>query len=160
MFSRFSTFRSGVIYSSNFCKESRSLSHLSSRVLHRRAEQKATLLADLLLNNCSIAIQDVYEEETIPLEKKVLESISEKASSLQANPTVNSDPWRPQTATIGTATGVVAATGGSGGGGDGSATTSGKGTGQTGESVAAGGLRVSVVLVEVGVVVVSLLGLI
>lgn len=146
MFSRFSAFRSGVIYSSNFCKESRSLhlssSTISARDLYRRAEQKATLLADLLLNNCSIAIQDVYEEETIPLEKKALESISAKASSLQANSMVDSDPWRPQTATIGSGTAVVAATGGSGGEG-GSATTSGKGAGQTGQN-GAGGVMVSV----------------
>jgi hypothetical protein len=35
--------------------------------IRKREEEKATLSADLLLNNCSVAIQDVFEEETIPL---------------------------------------------------------------------------------------------
>jgi hypothetical protein len=56
-------------------------------VLRKRDEQGALVMADLLLNNCSVAIQDVFEPDSIPLDQKVLESYSSQASSLRANPT-------------------------------------------------------------------------
>jgi hypothetical protein len=63
---------------------------------------RASLLADLLLQNCSVAIQEFFAEDSVPLPKTVLASYSSAASSMQANPqTTNTD--RPATQTLGTA---------------------------------------------------------
>jgi hypothetical protein len=77
-----------------------------------KTPEHAALLADLLLNNCSVAIQDVFQKDTIPLPPSVLESVSIAAVSLKANPPTYTDPnvQRPATMTIGP--GALAATGG------------------------------------------------
>lgn len=73
-------------------------------VLQKREADKATILADLLLQNCSVAIQAVFQEDSIPLPKSVLQSYSSVASSMQAHPT-SYPPGadRPTTATHGSA---------------------------------------------------------
>lgn len=68
--------------------------------LQKREVDKATILADLLLQNCSVAIQAVFQEDSIPLPKSVLQSYSSAASSMQANPTsYPPGAERPATAT-------------------------------------------------------------
>ena len=115
MFSRFFAFRQGAIYRPDFCKTASSKNRLrgletreESQVIQRRAEDKAKVLADLLLANCSIAIQDVYQEDTIPLPSSALASYSSVASSMVANPTSNSNIFAPKTATIGTGSALSA----------------------------------------------------
>ncbi|KAG4434776.1 hypothetical protein IFR05_009737 [Cadophora sp. M221] len=75
--------------------------------MSKRAEDKVNLTAEFLLNNCFQAIQDVFEEESIPLAKEVLQSYSTAASSMQANSTAKNDDSvnpRPATKTPVTAT--------------------------------------------------------
>lgn len=115
MFSWFFAFRQGAIYRPDFCKTASSKNRLrgletreESQAIQRRAEDKAKVLTDLLLANCSIAIQDVYQEDTIPLPSSALASYSSVASSMVANTTSNSDIFAPNTATIGTGSAVTA----------------------------------------------------
>lgn len=102
MYAHFLTFRRG--YNCGAEMKKRAVSNLSPAVW-KREEARVNVLAELLLNNCSVAIQDVFDEETIPLPKAALSSLSSAASSLRANPTAD-DPNnpRPATVTLGTAT--------------------------------------------------------
>jgi hypothetical protein len=90
MFAEFLTFRALLPCSGGSTK--RSLASLFSslilrRGLHSRADiDQATLLANLLLVNCSVAIQDVYRPDTLPLAHILLSSYSSAASSMQATP--------------------------------------------------------------------------
>lgn len=117
MFAHFFYFRNGLTYSKDFCKTKhrRDMSRLETReelhALQRRAEDKAKALADLLLSNCSIAIQDVYQPDSIPLPSSALASYSSAASSMAANPTQNSDPYAPKTVSLGTGLAVTLPTG-------------------------------------------------
>lgn len=149
MFSQFLAYRRGAIYNKNFCgSQKRSLE--PSHLLQKRAQDKATVLADLLLNNCSVAIQDVYQEDAIPLPSSVLVSYSSAASVLAANPTTNTNLFAPTTASIGTGTGVPVPTGISGGGSGGSGGTKPK---DSGASSPAGGRLGAVFSALLGVAV-------
>ncbi|KXJ86375.1 hypothetical protein Micbo1qcDRAFT_209069 [Microdochium bolleyi] len=92
----------------------------------RREEDQAKVLADLLLNNCSVAIQDVFAPDSIPLGKADLAVYSSSASFLQANPTpVPAGVVKPSTVTYGTSQPTATVPGGGGpnvitGGGSGS----------------------------------------
>ncbi|KAH7024720.1 uncharacterized protein B0I36DRAFT_352925 [Microdochium trichocladiopsis] len=104
-------------------------------VQRRRAEDKAKVLADLLLHNCSVAIQDVFEPGTIPLEKGVLDMYSSSAIFLQANPTpVPDGVAKPETVSYGTnqPTATVPGGGGIGGTNGGGGGAGGSGTAATG----------------------------
>ena len=126
MVAQFLTFRRGWKCNAKWNKRdldsaSTELSQENANIL-KRQEANAQVLADLLLQNCSVAIQDVFLEETIPLPQSVLQSYSSVASSMQANPTiVPSGVRKPATATVGSAVPVMTTAAGSqstGGGGN------------------------------------------
>jgi hypothetical protein len=128
MFARFLMFRRSEQYSGTFCASGK----------HRRqgegSEIKALAMADLLLQNCTVAIQDVYQEDSIPLASSQLARISSEASILSATPKpANTDPAAllPQTMSLGTAT-TEAGSGGAAETGSGTATGSAAGTTKTG----------------------------
>ena len=139
MFASFSKFRRSTL-----CSEINNKRELEER--QQLQIQGAELLGDLLLNNCSVAIQDVFEEDSIPLPASVLSSLSSAAVVLKATPPPN-DPTNPRPATksVGTltvapgtmeadetATGAARAT--STGRSGGSATSSGSRSGSTGST--------------------------
>ena len=98
MFAHFLTFRRGQNCGAVFSK-------LSAPVIYKREdEEKATVLGELLLQNCSVAIDDVYEPDSIPLPEAKLESFRIAASSSQANPPATPASGRPTTAALGSAT--------------------------------------------------------
>lgn len=108
MFSRFLAFRRNLNHNSNFCASGKIRRDLPSHQYHelkRRAEDKAKILADLLLSNCSVAIQDVFQEDSIPLPSSALASYSSAAVSMIANPTTVADDvaLAPKTASVGSA---------------------------------------------------------
>ena len=134
MFAQHQLYRTG--YKCGFTYGRRDLlsSTHSDAFERRRAEDKAKVLADLLLHNCSVAIQDVFEPDTIPLGKGDLDMYSSSASFLQANPTpVPDGVAKPETVSYGTSQptatnpggGGVGGTNGGGGGGSGSGSGSG-----------------------------------
>ncbi|KAJ1329738.1 Pregnancy-associated plasma protein-A [Microdochium nivale] len=83
----------------------------------RRDENDAKILADLLLHNCSVAIQDVFQPESLPLGKGDLAVYSSSASYLQANPTPVADGVvKPSTVSYGTNQPTATVPGGGGAG--------------------------------------------
>ncbi|KXJ86026.1 hypothetical protein Micbo1qcDRAFT_180235 [Microdochium bolleyi] len=98
--------------------------------LHRRQQEgTAKALAELLLHNCSVAIQDVFDPASIPLGKPDLAMYSSSASVLQASPTpVPPGVIKPSTVSWGTNQPTDSVPGG---GGAGVAGTGGNGAGST-----------------------------
>lgn len=135
MMAHFLTFRRGLSCGAVFSKSKR---ESQSPAIRKREEEQAILLADLLLNNCSVAIQDVFEEETIPLPVEVLSSYSVAASQLQATPTAE-DPNNPRPATVVLGTATAAPSSDSGGMGGSESNTGGSGTAKATASSVSGG---------------------
>jgi hypothetical protein len=75
---------------------------------HSLTDEKFSIMADLLLNNCSVAIQHVFRGDDVPLPSSALKSISSAARSLGANPSPSDGPEgpRPATRVLGTASGT------------------------------------------------------
>jgi hypothetical protein len=106
MFAQFLTFRRSLACGAKAKRSSPPFppSSTSSKETPSTKEQKTKQASSQIfsLQNCSVAIQDVLEPESIPLPQSELESYSSAASSMQANqPATMSD--RPATATLGTA---------------------------------------------------------
>lgn len=104
MYAAFSKFRRATP-----CSEIKNTRSLQSR--QEESVKRAELMGELLLQNCSVAIQDVFIPDTIPLPASALSSLSSAAVVLKATPPPQ-DPLkpRPATKTVGTLTSVASPT--------------------------------------------------
>ena len=104
MYAAFSKFRRATPCSQ--VKNTRSLKDRQEDTVKR-----AEMMGQLLLQNCSVAIQDVFIPDTIPLPPSALSSLSSAAIVLKATPPPQ-DPLspRPATKTVGTLTSIATST--------------------------------------------------
>lgn len=132
MFAQHQLYRTGYKCGFTYGRRDLSSSANTNTLERRRAEDKAKVLADLLLHNCSVAIQDVFAPDTIPLGKGDLDMYSSSASFLQANPTpVPDGVVKPATVSYGTNQPTATIPGGGGVGGTNGGGGAGSGSGGT-----------------------------